>query len=156
MEKISIVKRRKKKASSVIDVAEGSLNALKNNVGAADSFKNLIHEEDQTFSLNLTPEQAGYVQSNDYIRSMLDEASGDAVLDIQQGKDGRIIFNFNFKKAHPVKMLKSDQVCQMLQISRSSLTKLVRGKKIKSYKIGRLRRFSLEDVLEYLTQNAEL
>jgi len=34
--------------------------------------------------------------------------------------------------------------------------KLVKEQKIKSYKIGRLRRFSLEDILEYLTENEEL
>jgi len=33
--------------------------------------------------------------------------------------------------------------------------KLVREKKLKSYKLGRLRRFSFQDVLNYLTENIE-
>ena len=39
----------------------------------------------------------------------------------------------------------------MLQISKSFLIRLVKGKKIKSYKFGRLRRFLLTDVIEYLS-----
>jgi len=42
------------------------------------------------------------------------------------------------------------------QISKSFLRKLIRTRRIKSYKLGRLRRFSLEDILEYLTRNEYL
>jgi excisionase family DNA binding protein len=43
----------------------------------------------------------------------------------------------------------------MLQVSSGFLMKLVKGKKLKSYKLSRLRRFSLEDILNYLTENNE-
>jgi excisionase family DNA binding protein len=33
--------------------------------------------------------------------------------------------------------------------------KLVKEERLKSYKLGRLRRFSLEDILNYLTENNE-
>jgi len=53
-------------------------------------------------------------------------------------------------------MLKSEHVCQMLQISRSLLMNLVKSRKIRSYKIGRLRRFLLEDILDYLSKSEEI
>lgn len=43
----------------------------------------------------------------------------------------------------------------MLQVSSGFLMKRVKEKKLKSYKLGRLRRFSLEDILNYLTENNE-
>jgi len=43
----------------------------------------------------------------------------------------------------------------MLQISKSFLQKLVNEKKLNSYKLGRMRRFLLEDILEYLSNDEE-
>jgi len=53
-------------------------------------------------------------------------------------------------------MLAPNQVCQMLQVSRSFLQKIINEKKIKSYKLGRIRRFLLEDILDYLSSDTEL
>jgi excisionase family DNA binding protein len=44
----------------------------------------------------------------------------------------------------------------MLQISRSFLQKIIHEKKLNSYKLGRMRRFLLEDILEYLSSDAEV
>ncbi|MFQ5963037.1 MAG: helix-turn-helix domain-containing protein [Candidatus Scalinduaceae bacterium] len=66
-----------------------------------------------------------------------------------------MVFEFNFKKEDTPKLLKTKHVCQILQISTSFLKKLVKEEKIKSYKLDRLRRFSLEDILDYLTKNEE-
>ena len=55
-----------------------------------------------------------------------------------------------------MKMLTSSDVRDMLQVSRAFLTKLVRVGKLKSYKIGRLRRFSLEDILALLSESTEV
>jgi excisionase family DNA binding protein len=44
----------------------------------------------------------------------------------------------------------------MLQISNSLLMNLVKSKKIRSYRVGRLRRFLLQDVLDYLSRSEEL
>ncbi|MCE5212327.1 MAG: helix-turn-helix domain-containing protein, partial [Deltaproteobacteria bacterium] len=54
-----------------------------------------------------------------------------------------------------VRMLAPNQVCQMLQVSRSFLQKIIHENRIKSYKLGRMRRFLLEDILEYLSNDAE-
>jgi excisionase family DNA binding protein len=85
--------------------------------------------------------------------------TGDATgvfLDIQRHTEGQIIFNFQFKKVDIVRMLKAKHVCQMLQISNSLLMSLVKAKKIRSYKVGRLRRFLLQDVLDYLSRSEEV
>jgi len=86
--------------------------------------------------------------------------NGDATgvsLDIQRHTEGQIIFNFQFKKVEDiVRMLKAKHVCQMLQISNSLLMSLVKSKKIRSYKVGRLRRFLLQDVLDYLSRSEEV
>ena len=70
-------------------------------------------------------------------------------------EDGRIVFNFRLKTDETLKMLTVSQVAQMLQISKSFLIRLVKDKKIKSYKFGRLRRFLLTDVIDYLTRSEE-
>jgi excisionase family DNA binding protein len=44
----------------------------------------------------------------------------------------------------------------MLQISNSLLMNLVKSRKIRSYKVGRLRRFLLQDVLDYLSRSEEV
>ncbi|MDP6923647.1 MAG: helix-turn-helix domain-containing protein [Candidatus Scalindua sp.] len=63
--------------------------------------------------------------------------------------------NFHFGDADSMKLLKTKEACRMMQVSAGFLMKLVREKKLKSYKLGRLRRFSFQDVLNYLTENIE-
>jgi excisionase family DNA binding protein len=52
-------------------------------------------------------------------------------------------------------LLTMEQVGQMLQVSKSFLLRLVRGKRIRSYKFGRLRRFLLTDVIDYLSSSED-
>ena len=47
-------------------------------------------------------------------------------------------------------MLTAKEICQMLQVSRHTLDRIVRTGCIKSYRVGRLRRFSAEDIMDYL------
>ena len=107
-------------------------------------------------SINLTPEQYDLVKSNRYVKYFLNGDGTGVSLDIQKHKEGQIIFNFQFKKVDIVRMLKAKHVCQMLQISNGLLMSLVKSKKIKSYKVGRLRRFLLQDVLDYLSRSEEV
>lgn len=77
-------------------------------------------------------------------------------LETKRQDNGRVIFNFSLAPLYGGKMLCSKEVCKMLEISRSFLYKMVRTRRIDSYKIGRLRRFLLEDVLHYLSSSREL
>ena len=103
----------------------------------------------------LTPEQYNFVRSSQYFNYFLNGESSGVSFDVQQHPDGQIFFNFQFKNVDTVKMLKSIHVCQMLQIGKSTLMTLVKSRKIRSYKIGRLRRFLLEDILDYLSKSEE-
>jgi excisionase family DNA binding protein len=175
MEKFSIVKRRRKESlelfggrpsgigmqvlpeNELIEIPSSILKRSSDNVEKETFAIDECDEDiDETISINLTPDQYALVKSSRYVKYFLNGDSSGVSLDMQRHRDGQIIFNFQFKKVETVKMLKSGHVCQMLQISNSSLIKLVKSKKIKSYKIGRLRRFLLQDILDYLSRSEEV
>jgi excisionase family DNA binding protein len=174
MEKICIVKRRKREPQKTDDRTSSmagfeTIEAERSSVVSSSSMpesirheeregtppETWVHDNDQILSFELTPEQSEIVQSNQYVKSLLNQTSGNLSLDVQQGEHGQLILNFYAQKADTVRMLKPDDVCEMLQVSKWFLMKLVREKQMRSYKMGRLRRFSLEDVLEYLTRSEE-
>lgn len=154
MEKICIAKRRNK---SIQEIGRGVTRALTNNFNIPRNkdyvLKELNEDKNHVLSFNLTPEQCEIIRPNSHIQSLLNGTSRALSLDMHQHNDGQIIFKFYFKKEKTVKLLKTKHVCQMLQISTSFLKRLVKEEKIKSLKLGRLRRFSLEYILEYLTEN---
>lgn len=171
MEKICIVKRRKrdkqveqetnngieevvlqdrKKPEVPLDADPGNDVAKRK---ADPIFEEVTGQEEKSFSLELTNEQSGNVQSITSIQEILNESDFGVKLNVQHREDGRVFFNFHFEPLYMARMLDSKGVCEMLQISKSLLSNLVKKKVIKSYKIGNLRRFSLEDVLEYLNKS---
>jgi excisionase family DNA binding protein len=155
MEKICIAKRRAKypplelhrpERQSIVQPVE-------------DDFLLAVPEDyvpkatERAMSMELTHEQAMM------FRSGIDLAPGKACmiyLETKRQENGRVIFNFSLAPLYGGKMLCSKEVCSMLEVSRSFLRKMVRTGRIDSYKIGRLRRFLLEDVLHYLSSNREL
>jgi excisionase family DNA binding protein len=106
-------------------------------------------------SIIMTKEQSDLLQQSEYIKELLSGAKSDPALDIKVTPDGRLSLNYRFSDSLLLRMLAPNQVCQMLQVSRSFLQKLVHESRIKSYKLGRMRRFLLEDILEYLSNDAE-
>jgi excisionase family DNA binding protein len=107
----------------------------------------------QTIRVQLTPEQCTVMRTNATVKDLLGRTVGKVGLNIEEDDAGRIVFTFHLKHVYGAKMLHVREVCEMLQISKSFLMRLVREGQLKSYKLGRLRRFLLEDVLEYLTKN---
>ena len=174
MEKFSIVKRRRKESlepfggrpsgigiqflpeKELIEIPSSVLRSSSNIEKEATILDESDEDIDETISIDLTPDQYELVKSSRYVKYFLNGDSSGVSLDMQKRGDGQIIFNFQFRKVETVKMLKSVHVCQMLQISNSSLMKLVKSKKMKSYKIGRLRRFLLQDILDYLSRSEEI
>ena len=155
MEKICIVKRR----SSISNRPRQNRAFMPVNnsevYGGADcEFENLADDESDNFSLNLTPEQSELMKSNEHLNSFADYDTKSFVLNMKK-VGGQTSLNFHFGDADSMKLLKTREACRMLQVSTSFLMKLVREKKLKSYKLGRLRRFSFQDVLNYLTENIE-
>lgn len=115
-------------------------------------FRGAVRDDDNVIRIQLTPDQCKVVQSNGSLNHILGRILGDINLDFERYEDGQIVFNLHLKHVQRADMIDSKGVCQMLQISRSFLSKLIKNEQIKSYKMGRLRRFLLEDILDYLSQ----
>ena len=156
MEKICIVKRRTNISS---ELQKEDTYALMNNCDI-HSEENYVFEEpnenkNHDLSFNLTSEQSELILSNHRIKSLINGEANSFVLNMQKEEKGQTVFKFHFRESDTVQLLKTIEVCHMLQVSSGFLMKLVKGRKLKSYKLGRLRRFSLEDILNYLTENNE-
>ncbi len=122
MEKICIVKRRKPIQENTLPPAVGPD----------------VNTHSPMLSIELTPQQAEVIRGNTHFQHLY------------TGKSAPIFLNLHFGEGSLQKMLTAKDICQMLQVSRHTLDKLVKTGRIKSYRIGRLRRFSAEDVMEYL------
>ncbi|MEN6420685.1 MAG: helix-turn-helix domain-containing protein [Smithella sp.] len=131
--------------------------AMENNISLPD--KKIVEEfmdnSSSVISIIMTKEQSTLLQQSEYIKDLLNGNKCDPALDIKITPDGRLSFNYRFSDSMLVRMLAPNQVCQMLQVSRSFLQKIIHENRIKSYKLGRMRRFLLEDILEYLSNDAE-
>ena len=170
MEKFCIVRRRK----SETQIGVGALESLDHRVVDGPKHKeisasnrlslsweyplhgNVSASDDQKLSIELTPTQANVVKSHDYFKLLLGAEADGSSVGVQRSEEGEIVFNFYFIQVYLSKMLTASDVCNMLQVSKAFLGKLVRAGKLRSYKIGRLRRFSLEDILAHLSESAEV
>jgi excisionase family DNA binding protein len=114
-----------------------------------------VDHSSSVISIIMTKEQSMLLQQSEYIKELLSGAKSDPALEIKLTTDGKLCFNYRFKDSLLIRMLAPGQVCQMLQVSRSFLQKMIQQNKIKSYKLGKMRRFLLEDILEYLSNDTE-
>lgn len=171
MEKICIVRRRiqipalVEQPSFCIEKEKERANNLADfNSAVSDGngkqhispFRSALRDDDHIIRIQLTSDQCKVVQSNDCFSQLLGRILGNVDIDLEQYEDGQIVFNFHLRQVQRADMLDTKKVCQMLQISRSFLAKLTKTGQVKSYKIGRLRRFLLEDILECLSQGEAL
>jgi excisionase family DNA binding protein len=171
MEKICIVKRRQQYAPEEVKrtVQDSQNVTLPLRIEVIDTAVDNRHkfpgekaveefndDSGHIISIIMTNEQSSMLQSSEHIRDLLSGRRSDPSLYLKRSPDGRIILNFYLHESPTVHMLRFDQVCQILQISRSFLQKLVHKKTLKSYKLGRLRRFEMEDILDYLISHEEL
>ena len=128
MEKICIVKRRR--------IGLGT--------GAAPRLEADDQPQGRVLTIELTPEQMERVRSNDRFQH------------IYGASHAPIFLSLHLETFFPTKMLKSEQICDMLQVSKSTLGRLVKAGTFRSHRIGRLRRFAAEDVMEYLSRDLEI
>ncbi len=128
MEKICIVKRRR--------IGFGTSGAPRPDVSAQTHLKVL--------TIELTPEHTERVRSNDIFQGMYGSCLAP------------ILLTLHLETHFPMKLLTSEQICDMLQISASTLKRLLRAGAFKSYRIGRLRRFAAEDLFGYLSKNIQI
>jgi len=130
---------------------------IEKNIEIADQkiVEEFVDNTSSVISITMTKEQSDLLQQSEYIKELLSGNKSDPALDIKVTPDGRISLNYRFNDSLMIRMLAPHQVCQMLQVSRSFLQKLIHENKLKSYKLGRMRRFLLEDILEYLSNDAD-
>ncbi|MGD0232291.1 MAG: helix-turn-helix domain-containing protein [Syntrophorhabdales bacterium] len=95
----------------------------------------------RVLSIDLTPEQIEAVRSNRGFQQLYG------------GEARHIVFNLHLDHGPAPRMITSKMLSEMLQVSRRTVSKLVGSGVLKSYKIGRLRRFSAEDVIDYLDRS---
>ncbi|MCK7506685.1 MAG: helix-turn-helix domain-containing protein [Desulfobacterales bacterium] len=127
MEKICIVKRRR-----------GGLGAM-----ALPRIEALEQTCPQEVTIELTSQQSEAIRSNSHFQQLY-------------GRNAAPIFlNVHLDAVLPFRMLKTENVCDILQVSRHTVMRLVKAETIRSHKIGRLRRFCPEDVMEYLSHSLE-
>ena len=107
-------------------------------------------EKDTMITLPLIPGDSQFIPVAEPEKGTLKILSAIAI-DQPTFEEGQVTFNFRLKTEDTLKMLKPDQVCHLLQISKHFLSKLVKTRKVRSYKFGRLRRFLLADIIDYLT-----
>jgi excisionase family DNA binding protein len=131
--------------------------AIENNIEFPDQkiVEEFMDNSSSVICITMTKEQSDLLQQSEYIKELLNGTKSDPSLDIKITPDGRLSLNYRFNDSLLLRMLAPNQVCQMLQVSRSFLQKLIHENKIKSYKLGRMRRFLLEDILEYLSNDFE-
>jgi excisionase family DNA binding protein len=127
MEKICIVKRRR--------IGFGT--------GTAPRLEMCNPTYPQALTLELTPEQIERIRSNTSFQRLYGRVQAPIVLNLQ------------LETSFLAKMLKPVQICDMLQISKSTLRRLVKAGAFRSHRIGRMRRFAVEDVMEYLSRGLE-
>jgi excisionase family DNA binding protein len=163
MEKICIVKLRKKEAmpdmlwesrSSVRQDMEAGLLKKAPALIAQGIPGNEQSEGDPGLSFTLTQEQTNTLRADPWRLNLLNgEFNAGA-----RGMDsaGRaLVVNFALEPISPARLLTPAEVSRMLRIGRGLLAALVRDGNLPSYKIGRLRRFMLADVLAYLGEHRD-
>jgi len=152
MEKFCIVKRRKQSLQDsyprLLPVEEEELDSQKNNITL---WRRIQPNKEAVLSFGLTHWQSRALRSG-VLPYLEEEMPTNLNLTMHQKENGSIVFNFHLDLDRNFEMFKPSQVCHMMQISRSLLNRMVHENKIKSHKIGRLRRFSLKDILEALDQ----
>ena len=171
MEKICIVRRRKdiQRLGGEPEYHSGERMLPNRNLGVVASpalvddrgahamgrvpVDDMTEDRKEAISFSLTPEQSAVIQSSTFSHYLRNGMSRGAAINVQQREDGQISLNFFFDRANALRLLKAHHVCEMLQISKSFLGKLTQTKELKSYKVGGLRRYALEDILEFLSRN---
>jgi len=74
-------------------------------------------------------------------------------MDVKGNEGTHIILKINFGGLSGNVLLNTEDVCAILQVSKSFVAKLVRTRMVQSCKVNRIRRFARDDILRYLTRN---
>jgi excisionase family DNA binding protein len=148
MEKISIVKRRKAEGGDTENKPAASFRKVieqKPAENSTDSAK--AHEFPEHTMKNKSDLQDINISGNNPYEIKMEK---------KETEDGKLVLNLSFASVQSQRMLTSTDVCMILKISKYLLRRLVKEKEIGCYKIGRLKRFLLDDILTYIQRSKVL
>lgn len=145
MEKITIVRRRKKAGTTQPEPKPEPTPK------SPEPQSSQIPPGKDRIEINVNHSQYDQIKSEIPWEKIVEGQIEGVGLEINETSAGQVL-TISFKPVNSLRLLSSAQVCQMLNISRSTLAKWTKSGVINSYKLGRLRRFSLEEVLEFLCQ----
>lgn len=122
---------------------------------AAPAFTDGSRQRDPGLSIELTPAQGQLVRSHPYFKLLAATTTKKSGIALAQENDGKIVLHIQPTLFSIATMLTTQDVMTVLRVSKNFVSKLVKSGELKSYKMGRLRRFLLEDVLSFLTDSKE-
>lgn len=167
MNKISIVQRRRDRNKQVTTSAAmraRQLEKIKEESGSEG-----CHDEEEVLELQ-SQKRAAEIKENDssrfdialnmenlpemnsllHLSEIMQSGEEEATLKVNRDENNNVIFQFNIKQHLPFKTLTSEDVCELLKISRSTLYKNVHEKTIPCFRIGNQIRFLETDVMDYV------
>ncbi len=101
------------------------------------------------------PVERGAIQRSANAEMLAGESPEGIRYEVNPQDNGLLILNIYLNKIESVSLLRTAQVCQMLQVGKRAVRGLVQSGHLKSYLIGKRRRFLFTDVLEYLATSRE-
>ncbi|MFZ5519328.1 MAG: helix-turn-helix domain-containing protein [Candidatus Zhuqueibacterota bacterium] len=167
MDKISIVKRRQEqnsqtehsaskrthnpgeKASETLATAyefEDSAMEKKSEVEIREGVERDSSRIDIALNIDSLPELNTLL----HLSEIMQNGEEEAVVKVNRDDNNKVIFQFNIKQHIPFKTLTSEDVCDLLKISRATLYKNVHERTIQCFRIGNQIRFLESDVLDYV------
>ncbi|MBD3287941.1 helix-turn-helix domain-containing protein [candidate division KSB1 bacterium] len=169
MEKISIVQRRrrnkevqtaallraKRREQMKKDVHQYLDSMPQNEDKAAADASPERSEHSDLFDVTLSPEQTNELNSLFNYCEIMKGSTEEANVRIYRNEKNEVVFRFMFEPKKSLQMLTSEDVCNLLKISRRTLYKNVHNNEITSYKIGSQLRFLAEDIVEYFRKSKQ-
>lgn len=168
MEKISIVQRRRRNneiQTAALARAERReqmkkdvhkyLDAIQEKVDVISLGESQGNENADNFIVTLSPDQAKELNSLFDYSELMKGSAEEANVRIYRNENNQVVFRFMLQPQKSLQMLTSEDVCNMLKISRRTLYKNVHNNEIASYKIGSQLRFLAEDIMEYFKKSKQ-
>ena len=168
MEKISIVQRRRNKSREIETSALIRARQREEMSKNIDKFMDNVQSQnpalsmakpDESFNyspkldIELPPDQSNELNSLLNLNDIMKGSSEEANVKIFKNSENKVVFHFSVQTQKPFQALTSEDVCQMLKISRKTLYKSVHKNIIPGFKIGTQLRFLAEDIMAYLKAN---
>lgn len=140
MEKLSIVRRRKRPPEPSVETPQASAP------------QPAEHPEGYEVEFALTPEQARELRATLPLEKIERGEVEGASLVVREAEEERVVVSLSFRGRSSPQMLTPTEVCEMLKVGKGTLASLIKGRRLRCFWVGKRRRFDLRDVLDYLSQ----